>query len=58
MMTGHARGSSMRKSRSLALIPIPCADSVIAGSTERSPVTVFRNIGKSAYITSATTAGL
>jgi hypothetical protein len=57
MMTGHARGSSIRKSLCLALIPIPCADSAIAGSTERKPATVLRKIGSSPYMTSATTVG-
>src|SRR5215218_1957774 len=55
---GDASGSSMRSSRCRAFIPIPCADSTIAGSTERSPATVFRSMGKSAYITSPTTTGV
>src|SRR5690606_1159688 len=55
--TGQASGSSMRARRWPRDRPMPTADSVTAGSTERRPVIVFRTIGSSAYMTSATIAG-
>ena len=39
-------------------MPMPWADSTTAGSTSRSPVMVLRTIGRRAYITRATTAGV
>ena len=39
-------------------MPMPCADSTMAGSTSRSPTIVFATIGSSEYMTSATTTGV
>ncbi len=55
--TGHAIGSSMRRRRCQRDNPIPSADSVMAGSTPRRPVMVFRTMGNRAYMTRATTVG-
>jgi len=44
-MTGRASGSSTRKSRCIALMPMPSAASSIEAGTCRRPETVFSKIG-------------
>ena len=48
MITGQASGSRTRTSCWEVFIPMPLADSTIAGLTESRPVTVLRRTGMSA----------
>ncbi|CRG03233.1 Uncharacterised protein [Streptococcus pneumoniae] len=57
IITGMAIGNSTLVNRRMGFIPIPFAASTSDGSTSFTPVYVLRNIGKSAYTTSAMIAG-